>query len=362
MIPIAKPMIGEDEISAVADVMRSGMMAQGPKVKQFEEEFAKYIGTKFAVASSNGTTALHLALLAHGIKAGDEVITTPFTFIASANSIVMCGAKPVFADIGADFNVDPQKIEEKITEKTKAIMPVHLFGLACDMKPIMEIAEKHGLAVIEDACQSHGAEYNGKRVGSFGTGVFSFYPTKNMTTGEGGMITTNDEEAATLASEIRNQGSKQRYFHHVLGYNFRMTDMAAAIGIVQLSKLERFIEARRANAETLTKGLAGLRGIVIPYIPEGRRHVFNQYTVRVTLGHRMNRDTLMAELNRRGIGTGVYYPLPINRQPLYRDMGYEEEMPESEKAASEVLSLPVHPAVTEDNIAFILSVMRELSK
>ena len=248
-INIASPQIGKEEIKAVTDVMKSGMLAQGPRVAEFEEKFAKFIGTKYAVATSSGTTALEVALRAHGIKEGDEVITTPFTFIASANSILYTGARPVFVDIDPEtFNIDPDLIEKAITKKTKAILPVHLYGSACDMTKIMQIAKKHHLDVIEDACQAHGAEWKNKKVGSFGTGTFSLYPTKNMTTGEGGMITTNDKEVYEQALLIRAHGSKVKYYHDILGYNYRMTDIEGAIGIEQLKKLPKFNKARQANA------------------------------------------------------------------------------------------------------------------
>ena len=256
MIPIAKPLLGKEEIDAVTEVLSSGMIAQGPKVDEFEIAFSEYTGCEYSAAVNSGTAALHIALLAHGIGKGDEVITTPFSFIATANSILYTGAKPVFADIEPDtYNIDPEKIKEKITSKTRAIIPVHLYGHPADMKAIMEIAEDSKLIVVEDACQSHGAAYNGKRVGSFGTGAFSFYPTKNMTTSEGGMLTTNDKEIAERAKMIRAHGSKVRYLHEMLGFNLRMTDIAAAIGLVQLGKLDKFTAARQKNAEMLTKGL-----------------------------------------------------------------------------------------------------------
>lgn len=219
MIPIAKPIIGEDEISTVTAVLRSGIIAQGRKVEEFEEAFAEFIGAKYAIAVNSGTAALHIALLAQGIGKGDEVITSPFTFIATANSILFTCAKPVFVDIEEDsFNIAPDNIDEKITPRTKVIMPVHLYGQPCDMKRIMRIAQEHGLIVIEDACQAHGAEYEGRKLGSFGTGCFSFYPTKNMTTGEGGMITTNDKDIVEKARMIRSHGQRQRYLHEILGY------------------------------------------------------------------------------------------------------------------------------------------------
>ncbi|BAF58574.1 MAG: DegT/DnrJ/EryC1/StrS family aminotransferase [Firmicutes bacterium] len=355
MIPIAKPVLGNEEIEAVVEVLHSGRLAQGRKVEEFEEAFASYIGTRYAVAVNSGTAALHLALLAHGIGEGDEVITTPFSFIATGNAILFTGAKPVFVDIDEKtFNLDPDRLEEKITPRTKAILPVHLYGQPCVMDKIMDIAAKHNLAVIEDACQAHGAKYKGQKVGSFGTGCFSFYPTKNMITGEGGMVTTNNKEIAEKLKMLRNHGQKVRYFHEMLGYNLRMTDLAAAIGLCQLKKLEDFNAKRRSNAQDLTEGLQDLKGIITPYILSEVKHVFHQYTIRVSEKFGISRDTLREELIRLGINTEIYYPLPIHCQPFYRQLGYKEHLPRAEKASREVLSLPVHPAVSGTDIQDIL--------
>jgi perosamine synthetase len=357
VIHIAKPLIGEEEKQAVLEVLESGILAQGPRVQAFEEAFARYCGVKYAVATSSGTTALHVALLAHGIGPEDEVITTPFTFIASANSTLYVGARPVFVDIDpVTFNIRPDLLKAAITPHTKAIMPVHLFGLPADMDPILEVARRHGLAVIEDACQAHGAEYRGKRAGSFGTGCFSFYPTKNITTAEGGMITTDDEEIAEKCRVIRQHGMRKRYYHDELGFNFRMTDVHAAIGLAQMGKLERFNEARIANARYLSEHL---RGVVIPAVPEGRRHVFHQYTVRVPDGRR---DAVLDGLRERGIGTGVYYPVPVHQQRFYRGMGYGLTLPEAERAAREVLSLPVHPGLSLADLETIVEEVNELCR
>ncbi len=249
MINMAKPIIGDEEKKAVLEVLDSGILAQGPRVAAFEEGFAKLCGVRHAIATSSGTTALHLAMLAHGIGDGDEVITSPFTFIASANSVLYAGGTPVFVDIDPHtFNMDVSKIESAITPHTKAILPVHLYGLTCDMDAIMAVARKHNLVVIEDACQSHAAEFKGKRAGSFGTGTFSLYPTKNMTSAEGGMITTDDDAIAEKCKVIRNHGMRRRYYHDELGYNFRMTDVHAAIGNAQLAKLNTHNAKRAQNA------------------------------------------------------------------------------------------------------------------
>ena len=276
-VSIASPVIEKEEINAVIDVMKSGMIAQGPKVIEFEEEFAKYVGAKYGIATNSGTSALHVALLAAGIGEGDEVITTPFTFAATGNSILYTGARPVFVDIDPEtFTIDPAKIEEAITDKTKAIMPVQLYGQAADMEPIMKIAKEHDLIVIEDAAQAHGAEYNGEKVGNLGDmACFSFYPTKNMTTSEGGMITTNSEEFAENAKVFRAHGSATKYHHDVLGYNFRMTDIAAAIGLEQLKKIDSFNEKRIANAKCLNEGLKDIEAIETPVLKDGCMYTTN---------------------------------------------------------------------------------------
>jgi perosamine synthetase len=355
MIHMAKPQIGAEEKQAVMEVLDSGIIAQGPRTKAFEEGFAQMCGVRHAVATSSGTTALHVAMLAHGIGSGDEVITSAFTFIASANSVLYAGAKPVFVDIDPrTFNLDVNQIEAAITPRTKAILPVHLYGLACDMDPILSLAEKHGLVVIEDACQSHGATYKGKKVGSFGTGTFSLYPTKNMTSGEGGMITTNDPVIDEKCRVIRQHGMRVRYYHDELGFNFRMTDIHAAIGLAQLHKLEQFNAKRQANAKFLSENL---KGVVTPYVPEGLTHVFHQYTIRVPDG---KRDALRAHLQEKGVGSEVYYPVPIHKQNFYvKELGYNQSLPETEKAATEVLSLPVHAGLTPADLETIVAAVNE---
>jgi len=354
LIPISKPLIGEEEQEAVADVLASGHLAQGPNVAEFERAFADYLGVKYAVATSSGTTALHLALLAHGIGPGDEVITSPFTFIASANSVLFVGARPVFADIEEDgFNIDPALIEERITERTKAIMPVHLYGNPADMARIMGIAKRYGLLVIEDAAQAHGAMIGSRKVGTFGTGCFSFYATKNITCGEGGMITTNDDYVAGQARLLRQHGMRRRYYHEQLGYNFRMTDIQAAIGLAQLDKLEWFNQQRRSNAQYLDQHL---KGVVTPRERPGTRHVWHQYTIRVP----SDRDAAAKRLRDAGVGTGIYYPVPVHQQKVYRELGYNGIFPVAEQRCEEVLSLPVHPALTQGDMSTIVSGVNEL--
>jgi dTDP-4-amino-4,6-dideoxygalactose transaminase len=348
VISIAKPLIGDEEKQAVLEVLDSGQLAQGPRTEAFERAFAEYIGTKHAVAVVNGTAALIVALQAHGIGPGDEVITSPFSFIATATSIIACGATPVFADVDAfDLNLDPEKVDELITERTKAIMPVHLFGHPARMAEFEELCEDNGLALIEDAAQAHGAESEGRRAGSFGTGCFSFYPTKNMTSGEGGIITTDDDEVARQARIIRNHGQERRYYHEHFGLNWRMTDLTAAIGLVQLGRLESWNEARIANAEALA---GRITAVETPRVRPGDRHVFHQFTVRVP----RDRDGFQQRLLEAGVGTAIHYPVPIHRQPIMVKLGFgEADAPIAEAAAETVLSLPVHPSLAPDDIAHI---------
>ncbi len=364
MISIAKPLIGEEEKAAVVAALESGQLAQGKKVAEFEERFAHYCGAKHGIATTSGTTALHTALLAHGIGEGDEVVTTPFTFIASANSILFTGARPVFADIDpVTFNIDPNQVEATIKARraagarVKAVMPVHLFGQACAMDALMEIARRYDLIMLEDACQSHGAMYDGKKVGSFGTGCFSFYPTKNITTGEGGMVTTDDDGVAERARSIRQHGMRKQYYHEMLGFNFRMTDINASIGLAQLGKLELRNEQRAQNAAYLSAGLTGLDYIVTPATCSHCVHVFNQYTIRVK---GMDRDQAVERLRAAGVGAGVYYPLPVHHQPLYKELGYQDRMPVAEQACREVLSLPVHPALMREDLDQVIAAVRGL--
>jgi len=360
MIPIAKPLIGKEEQKAVLEVLKSGVIAQGKKVEEFEQKFADYCSAKYAAAVNSGTAALHVALIAMGIKEGDEVITTPFSFIATGNSILYVGAKPVFADIDEKtFNISPGSIIEKITNRTKAILPVHLYGQPCDMDAIKEIAEDHNLLILEDACQAHGAEYNGRRVGSIGdAAAFSFYPTKNMTSSEGGMITTNNKEIAEKSGIFRNHGQTKRYYHEYLGYNLRMTDICAAIGLEQLKKVVKYTEKRIENAKYLTKKLDKINGITLPYVSPGVKHVYHQYTIKLD-----NRDEINKKLNDAGIGTGIHYPIPINEQPVYKKLWFDsKETPAATDAAKKVLSLPIHPAVTKENLDYISEKLNEFLK
>lgn len=367
MISIARPCLGNEEEAAILQVLASGQLAQGEQVAIFEQHFAEMCGVREAVAVSSGTAALHLALLAHDIGPGDEVITSAFSFAATANAILLVGATPVFVDIEPDtYNIDPKLVEAAITPRTRAILPVHLYGNPCDMEQLGQIAMTHGLIIIEDACQAHAAKIGDKTVGGFGTGCFSFYPTKNMTTGEGGMLTTGSPTVAEKVRLLRNHGQQARYKHSTIGYNMRMTEMGAAIGLIQLRKLERFNEQRISNARFFTERLCGV--LQTPIVRPGHRHVYHQYTIRVP----DNRDQWVTELYARGIGTGIHYPMPIYQQPFYQNSASrfrislpdnpaksqseisDLHLPETEKAAEQVLSLPVHPALSEDDLSTIV--------
>lgn len=356
MIPVSKPYIGEEEKQLVMEVLNSGMLAQGPKVAALEKRFAEISDVKHAIATSSGTTALHIALLAHGIGAGDEVITTPFTFIASASSVLFTGAKPVFVDVEEDtFNINPALIEAAITPKTKAILPVHLYGYVCDMDAIQSIAKKYNLVIIEDACQAVGATYNQKVAGSFGTGTFSLYATKNVMSGEGGMITTNDDDFADTCKLLRSHGMRVRYYHDMLGYNFRMTDLHAAIGLAQMERLALFTEKRRNNAKYLTENI---KTVITPKVKEGYGHVWHQYTIRID-GNR-DRDAAVKKLNDAGVGTGIFYPVPVHQQGYMVDMLGSYRLPVAEKLAKEVISIPVHPQLSQADLETIVSEVNKL--
>ncbi|WP_123533268.1 DegT/DnrJ/EryC1/StrS family aminotransferase [Halosimplex salinum] len=343
-VPIAAPAIGERERERVDNVLDSGMLADGEEVRAFEREFATTCHVDHGVATSNGTTALHTALRACGIGEGDTVLTTPFSFVATANAVRFCGAEPVFADIDPEtYNLDPASVREAIEIRggdVDAILPVHLYGLPAEMDALCALAEEYDAALIEDAAQAHGARYDGEPVGSFGdAATFSFYPTKNMTTAEGGMVVTDDAEIADRAARFVNHGRNDRYEHVELGHNFRMTNVAAAIGRVQLKRLSRFVRARRDNAAALTEVIEDTP-LDPPTVPDGLDHAFHQYTVRAP-----DRDRLADHLEEKGVGTGIYYPTPIHEQPAYD--GVDERFPVAERAATEVLSLPVHPGLTE---------------
>lgn len=348
-IPIAKPLVGAEEAARVQQVLASGMLASGPVVGEFERSFASYVGARHAIATSNGTTALHAALVGLGIRPGDEVIVPAFTFIASANSVLLAGATPVLVDVDErTFCVDPAAIEAAITPRTRAIMPVHLFGHPADMDAMQAIAAQNELRVLGDAAQAHGAALGSRRVGALGDAeCFSFYPTKNMTTGEGGMVTTNDDTVAARVRAFVNHGRADAglgtYDHLTLGHNFRLTDLHAAIGTVQLGKLESWNARRRSNAEQLSKLLGGA-DVVLPSVAAGARHAFHQYTVRTR-----DRAALIHRLRADGVGFGVYYPKALH-QYAHLAAYARGPLPRAESAAREVLSLPVHPAVSDADI------------
>lgn len=353
-IPIAKPVIGEEESKAVEGILYSGMLTQGEAVKKFEDAFSAYLGVKNSVACSNGTVALDLALKASGIGPGDEVISPAFTFIATANAILYQGAKPVFVDVDPrTFNIDPQDLQDKITARTKAIIGVHLYGQPFDLQAVQQICEDHRLVLVEDCAQAHGAQCDGRKVGSFGTGCFSFYPTKNMTTGEGGMITTNDDQLAAKLRLMRNHGDTGKYNHIILGYNYRMTNIQGAIGLVQLKSLDKFNQKRIESAEYLNKSLKA-EGITTPFMDSGVRHVYNQYVVRVEDRFSASREKLMAYLESKGIGCAVHYPKPVYRQPLYQQLSLDRVVcPVSEDVSKRVMSLPVHPSLSKEDLEYI---------
>lgn len=362
-IPPAKPIIGEDERKAVDAVLASGQVAQGPQVHSFEEEFsAQVVDGVESVAVNSGTSALHIGLLASGIGAGHEVIVPSFTFAATGNSVALAGAKPVFADIDVEtFTLDPASIEASITEHTAAIMPVHLYGLPANMTEIRRIADAHGLKIFEDCAQAHAASIDGKHVGTFGTfGAFSFYPTKNMTSGEGGMITTSDAEVARKARMIRNQGMEKRYANEYVGLNNRMTDIHAAIGRVQLTKLEGWTKARQANAAFLSQGITEA---VTPVVPTGYVHVYHQYTIRLEGATGEERDRFTAALkDEYQVGSGVYYPIPNHRLPSLAPFAPGLELPNTEKVAAECVSLPVHPSLSQADLERIVEGVNKLAK
>ncbi len=354
IIPAAKPEIGKAERKAVDRVMRSGLLAQGAEVANFEKEFSKFVEDRECVAVNSGTSALHVALLTLGIGKGDEVIIPSFTFAATANSVALTGATPVFVDINPQtFCIDPLEIANAITAKTKAIQVVHLYGLPASMLEIMKIAKKHKLLVIEDAAQAHLANIGGKPVGSFGdAAAFSFYPTKNMTSGEGGMIVYKDSSVARIARLFRNQGMEKRYENEIVGYNLRMTEIHAAIGRVQLSNLVARTKQRQENAVYLSENITS--PVEVPFIPSGFTHVFHQYTVKV----QGNRDSFASDLSKLGVGSGVYYPIPVHQLPAFRQ---KNKLPNTSKACQQVLSLPVHPALSKKDLKKIVIAVNRAS-
>lgn len=359
-IPPAKPIIGDEERAAVDEVLRSGMVAQGPQVAAFEKEFSEHmVSGRECVAVNSGTSGLHLGLLAAGIGAGDEVIVPSFTFAATGNSVALTGATPVFADIELDyFCLDPKSVEAAITDKTKAIMPVHLYGHPANMPALKEIADKHGLMLFEDAAQAHNASLNGEKVGTFGTfAMFSLYPTKNMTSGEGGMVSCTDEETARRVRLLRNQGMERQYANELVGLNNRMTDIHASIGRVQLTKVDGWTRKRQDNAKFLNENL---EGVIVPPVADGAEHVYHQYTIRVESG---DRDAFVTTLKEEyQVGSGVYYPIPNHRLESLAPYAPGLELPVTEEAAKSVISLPVHPSLSEEDLERIVEAVNAVAK
>lgn len=360
MIPIAKPNVGPEEEAALQEVAKSGIYAQGPRVQAFEEAFASYLGRRHAVAVNSGTAALHLTCLALNLGRQAEVIIPPLTFFASASAVLLAGGKVRFADVRRDtYNIDPDKVKRAIGSKTKAVMPVHLFGQTADMDPILEIAQERGVVVIEDACQAHGAAYKGRKAGALGdVACFSFYPTKNMTTGEGGMIVTDDEGVAERCRLLRDHGQRAKYDHVSLGYNYRMTEFAAAIGLVQLRKLDDFVEIRRRNAKMLTTRLKDIEGLTLPQEAEGCYHSFYQYIVRTENRFPLNRDELVRHLMDKRIGARPSYPKPLYKQEALRALGIRARCPVAEDVLPRLVELPVHPSLTDDDVKRVIAAVR----
>lgn len=355
-IPSACPLIGDDEREAVDAVLRSGMLAQGPEVAAFEQEFsAELARERVSVAVNSGTSALHLGLLAAGVGPGDEVIVPSFTFAATANSVALTGATPVFADIDpGTFCLDAASVASFVTDRTVGIMPVHLYGHPADMTALQNLATDKGLRLFEDAAQAHGATWEGRQVGTFGVfGAFSLYPTKNMTAGEGGMVTVDDSSVERTIRLLRNQGMERQYENELVGFNMRMTDLHAAIGRVQLRKLAAWTASRRANAAAFDRRLEGVR---TPQVAAGAGHVYHQYTIRVG----EDRDGFAAALKDEfAIGSGVYYPVPNHRLPSF---ARGVDLPDTERAAREVLSVPVHPSLDEADVDRIVDAVNTLAK
>lgn len=359
MIPVARPLIGFREFVSVARVLRSGNLAQGPEVAKFEEEFSeRLLDGRKVVAVNSGTSGQHLGLLASGVGKGDEVIVPSFTFAATPNSVALTGAKPVFCDIDPNtFTIDVRHLESLISPKTKGVMPVHLFGHPAPMGVINSIAARHGIQVYEDAAQAHGASENGKRVGTFGDfAMFSLYPTKNMTSGEGGMVACANDELARNVRLLRNQGMERQYHNEIVGYNNRMTDLHAAIGRVQLTKIERWTQKRRANAHYLSNHIENVQ---TPTESAGAKHVYHQYTIRVP----EDRDGFCTALrDEYGVGCGVYYPVPTHKLPSLQSYASDASLPHTDLAAAEVLSLPVHPGLTRKDLDRVAKAVDSISR
>lgn len=356
-IPISKPFLDKNEKEAVLRVIDSGILSSGSEILEFETNFAEYTRTKYAIAVCNGTFALILALIANDIKKDDEVILSPFSFIASATSILSIGAKPVFVDINPEtYNIDENLIEQNITKNTRAIMPIHLFGLPCNMQKITDLAKKYNLKIIEDCAQAVGAKFNNIPVGSFGTGCFSLYSTKNITSGEGGIITTNDHKIYEKCLKLRNHGSVESYYHTELGYNYRITEMQAAIAKIQLNKLSVINSSR---AQIANYYLAHIKNMILPTVPIGYTHGWNQFTLRAA--NLEERNDLLEYLQKQNIGARIYYPKPIHLQPyftfLHKNTNFS--LPNSVEASDTVISIPIYPSMTNQEFKRVSEVVNE---
>lgn len=360
IIQMAKPEIGKEEINAVLNVLMSGNLREGQICKQFEENFAELVGAKYATTVSNGTAALHTAYI-NLIRPGDEVLVPAFTFFATASMVVWAGGVPIFCDIDPKtFCLDLNDTERKITSKTRAIAPVHLFGNACDIDGIIALSQKHGLKIIWDAAQAHLTRYNDRDVGSYGDAVcYSFYATKNMTTGEGGMITSNDKSFIERCILLKHQGQVRKYHHTMMGGNYRMTDIQGAIGLGQLEKIERFTDKRRENAAKLDRGLEAVDGIQTPYIPPEVRCSYHQYTI--LLPGKVNRSEFIDALKEREIGSSVNYPGPLHQQPVFEKYARNDRLANAESISRRCLSLPVHPGLSDDEIQRIIDGVKEIA-
>jgi perosamine synthetase len=366
-IPVAEPDIGGEELENIIEAVKSGWISsKGNFIVEFEEKISKYFNRNFGISTSNGTTALHLALEALGIKSGDEVIVPTLTFVATANAVRYTGAKPVFVDSHPDYwCIDPEKIEEKITEKTKAIIPVHLYGHPCDMDVILEIAKEYDLYVVEDCAEAHGAEYKDKKVGSFGIiNCFSFYGNKIITTGEGGMCVTNDKELAEKMKMLRDHGMshQKKYWHEVIGFNYRMTNLQAAIGVAQLNKIDKFVEKKRKNAETYNQFLKNIQGIALPPEMPWAKNVYWMYSILATNDFGMNRERVISKLADEGIDSRPFF-YPIHTMPPYKE---NKEYPVAQKISKEGLNLPNSVKLSDDDLkriaTCIISLFLELHR
>ena len=363
MIPITTVRCDEETETLVLEVLRSGQLAQGSWVEQLEKDFAEVHEVKHAVAVNNGTTALVAALRVLDIGPGDEVITSPFTFVATLNAILEAGATIRFADIGDDFNMDPSRVEEQIGKRTRCLLPVHLYGLMADMDLISVLAEKHELRIVEDAAQAVGAMQNGRFAGSFDVGCFSLYATKNISTGEGGMLTTNDDALADRLRLLRNQGMRARYEYEEIGHNYRLTNLAAAVGIPQINRLGEINKSRQANAKYLSEGLSGIEGLLLPPVPNnGRNHVYHQFTIRITQDAACTREEFVDSLGKKGVGSGIYYPKVAFDYECYKGVidAALTDVPNAVQASKEVVSLPVHPYLESRELEEIVDAVRKV--